>query len=694
MAHLTPLLLATACGLAWSTPSSGHGASYPPPALPPSAGAVPVLPAGTNAPGAGGAPAPTPASSPGPSTPAPAPSAPASAGAGNDPTTPSGTDAGDWTAWQVWWRFNRHPYLDLRRHIHTGGVLTGSDDFFLGHGRTLSRDTLRPSDETLRTRIAPLLAELLKSESSNDILSSALVALAKVGDRTGDGRDAVQLIKPFLTHANQELAETAAAALGILGREASIELLVDLLEDDVDTLRERHWLRFGRSVPLRTRAFAAYGLGLVGRDANGYHRMVVVHALVAALRGGALEEARPDVGVAAVLALGMTPLPYDARESSLEAHTPTAITSRQRQMRVLVDLFGRRTVHERVQAHIPRALADLLSDAPPDLGLRSLTVRKLVRALASKRTDREVRQGCAIALGRVADADEDELDVDVRATLRAAAESDPDQMTRRYALIAVAHCGARAGSGEGEPLAGTARARTFLLRHLASGSTPLRPWAGLAVGVLERRLLDAGQAASNDALRALRSAFDGARTLDELGAYAVASGIARDHLAAPHLRERLEQVHEPTTRGFLCIGLGLLADDAAIEPVQSLVLDSRYRPALLERAAVALGLLGDKSAAPTLTSMLKQSTSLSAQASLASALGTIGDARAIEPLVALARDESCTALARAFAVVALGRIADGDALPWNAALSVDSCYLANPPTLTDPASGSGILDIL
>jgi hypothetical protein len=594
----------------------------------------------------------------------------------------------------VWWRFNQHPYLDLRRHVHTGGVLTGSDDFFLGHGQQVPRDTLRPSDETLRAQIVPLLTELLANESSNDILSAALVALAKVGERTGDGREDVQRIKPLLTHANQEVAETAAAALGILGRDASVELLMALTLNDVDALRERHWLRMGSDVSLRTRAFAAYGLGLVGREASGYHRTVVVHALVRALREGALEEARPDLAVACVLALGLTPLPYDLRESDVEARLPTALTSRQHQVRVLTDLLGRRKVHDRVRAHVPRALADLLSDAPAGSKLRARTIERLVKSLKSGRTDREVRQGCAIALGRLADADEDELDGDARRALERAADSDPDQMTKRYALIALAQCGSRPGAGEGEPLAATADVRSLLLRQLARGSTPLRSWAGLSLAVLERGLVDAGHPSSDDALMALRAAVEDARTLDELGAYAVAAGITRDPQAGPLLLERLDDVAHPQTRGFVCVGLGLLGESGAIEAVQELVRESRYRPQLLEQAATALGLLGDKAAVPTLMDMLSNSSSLSAQAAIASALGTIGDARAIEPLVALARDKSQTDLARAFAVVALGRVADGDALPWNAALSVDASYLANPPTLTDPASGTGILDIL
>ena len=69
-------------------------------------------------------------------------------------------------------------------------------------------------------------------------------------------------------------------------------------------------------------------------------------------------------------------------------------------------------------------------------------------------------------------------------------------------------------------------------------------------------------------------------------------------------------------------------------------------------------------------------------------------ARSVDPLIEMLQNQSVTASARGFAAVALGIVADKEELPWNAKISVNINYRANTPTLTDPAEGTGILDIL
>jgi HEAT repeat protein len=600
----------------------------------------------------------------------------------------------DWTQWSLWWRFNCHPYLDLKRHVQTGGVVTGSDDFFLGRGQTLARDILRPSDATLESEVVPLLLELLKNERSNDVLSAAAIALGKVGAATGDGRREVQALKPLLRHANQEVAETAAVSLGILGRESSIDLLLALLQGDAESLRERHWVDLGREVPHRTRAFAAYGLALVGREASGYDRMRIVAGLHSVLRDEALDRPQQDLAVACVLALGQVPLPVRPGSSASPDRVTTVLTSRQEQVDALLDLLRDVRLDERIRAHVPPAAAALVADEPEQLEARRRATRRFLARLEDRGEEREVRQGCAVALGLLADADEDALDAKVRTALQRATGSDPDQHVRRFALIALGRIGGRAGQGEGDPVAAAAEVRAHLTKALAGGSSQLRPWAGLALAVLERGAASERRPTSPDALRALRAALDDAGSPEELGGMAIACGIARDPEAVPLLLKKLETVSEPGARGYVCLALGMIGAGRAIVPIQELVRESRYQPVLIERAATALGLLGDKSAVPDLVALLSSSGSLSAQASVASALGTIGDARALEPLIALAEDPTKTDLARAFAVVALGRVADGDTLPWNAWLSVDANFPAAPPTLTEPLSGTGVLDIL
>jgi HEAT repeat protein len=157
---------------------------------------------------------------------------------------------------------------------------------------------------------------------------------------------------------------------------------------------------------------------------------------------------------------------------------------------------------------------------------------------------------------------------------------------------------------------------------------------------------------------------------------------------------QLERASTPEARGYCAVGLGLLDHDAAIEPISALIERSKYQPDLLKSAAIGLGLLGDKQIVDVLVEMLGDAAGLSSQAAIASALGIIGDHRSVDPLVALLEDQEKTALARGFAAAALGLVADKEALPWNSRISVDINYRANTTTLTSPADGTGILDLL
>ena len=96
----------------------------------------------------------------------------------------------DLTAWDHWWFHNRHAFLDLRRAVHATSTVTGSDDWFLGHGETYEAGLgLRPTEEQLRGVVVPALLEALRDERSNDVLTGALIALAKIGDGAHQPRE-------------------------------------------------------------------------------------------------------------------------------------------------------------------------------------------------------------------------------------------------------------------------------------------------------------------------------------------------------------------------------------------------------------------------------------------------------------------------------------------------------------------------
>lgn len=678
--------------------SVGHGGTYrgPGDTVPPGGGGGGGG-GGPSTPGPSGPSAPGPS---GPSTPGPSgPAAPGPSGSGpKAPTTSGGSAGADLTLWQFWWGFNKDPYLNLKSHIHSGSTLTGSDDFFLGHGQqTQSKDSLKPSEETIRNKIVPALLAALEKENNNDIVTGAMVALAKIGDEPSeDGTSAFQAaIQPFLKDSNQEIAETAAVALGILGNPAAVKDLKHLVKD---TASERMRLVGSEAgVNYRTRAFACYGLGQIGYyTEDPAVRQDIINTLWEICESPRMSTR--DVKVAAVIAMGLVPLDVEAEDAAApeaeeddgEAKPPT---NRKEQIQYLLDFFQDekdKNKHYLVRAHAPRAIANLLDGAPE----MKVAVVDALAPYVTKRGNvgvREIRQSAALAFGQLGDLDNDPEDQAIRTALQNSA-GNADQQVKNFSVIAMGQIGGRPGTGD-DPLAGAKEVRKYLQMQLAKGKTQVKPWAGLAIGVMERGMVDNNLPQSDSALQALRMSLDGTKTKIEVGAYAIACGIAGDIEAESILLEKLDKMADDEVRGNIAIGLGLMNSVASVEPIQQVVEKAKHRGELLKQAAIALGLLGDKNVVTSLVTQLQEAKTLSTQAAIASALGFIGDSRSVDPLIGMLEDESLTGAARGFAAVALGIVADKELLPWNAKFSVDINYRANTTTLTG-GGGTGLLDIL
>jgi HEAT repeat protein len=684
--------------------SSGHGGTYrgPGDTVPPGGGGGGGAP---GAPGVGGpgTPGPSGPSAPGPAGPGTGIGGPAVATTGGGSAGPSGPDL---TIWQFWWGFNREPYLNLKAHIHTGAVQTGSDAFFTGaEGTSNSRDALRPSDQIVRSKVVPALIKALNSEQSNDIVTGCLIALAKIGDAKNEGGDGksqmAEEIKKSLTSGNQEIQETAAVALGILANEQNIPLLEALLFNDGAKLRDFE-INYNSAVPERTRAFAAFGLGLIGFKASEEGRQSIVNALVKMLDGEAKSMGARDIPVACLSSLGLTALAIkDDASAAVELGSstpkPAQVTNRQEQILWLLNYFESDQPFMN-RAHAPVAIARLLKDAAPDYWLRAQVGNRFVKSIAKVSTDQnEIKQSCILALGQIGDCDDDAVDKSIRAALMAVTDELSDEQAKYFSMIALAQVAGRPGVGEGGPLKGLegkGNARAFLLERLEKGKAEARSWAALAVAVLERSLEDKQQMSSPDSKAMLRTALADSKSPAEVGALSIAVGIAKVTEAKDVLREKFEKISEPEAKGFAAIGLGLMDDRPAIALITDVVRKSKFQPELLKSAATGLGLLGDKEIVPELIEMLGTASGLSSQAAISSALGTIGDVRSIDPLIKMLEDKEKTERARGFAAVALGIVSDKEELPWNAKISIDANYRANTTTLTSPDAGTGILDIL
>lgn len=689
------VLLLAGC-LSLQATSLGHGGTY--------RGPGDTVPAGGGGGGGGGAAPSTPSPS-GPSTGSPSgPTTPTPAGPGASTGAPGGRGAGpstgggstgpDLTGWEFWWNFNKDQYLNLKAAIYEG-VTSGSDSFFLGQGEnTGAKNALKPTTADIRDKIVPGLKYALEHERQNDIVTGSLIALAKIGDaKSEDGKSEFEeIMKKWLPDASQEIAETSAVSLGILANDSSVQTLKDLAFDSEAGRK----MVGSTEVKFRTRAFATYGLGLIGARSNSLQvRREIIDALTELL--GKPETSTKDVKVAAVIAFGLTPIDYSSAE--VMEVKEGASSSRQAQVEYLKKFFQTESNNYMIRAHVPTAIARLLTkekDAPTDVkGLRESATKLLVEALGEHSKEKEeVRQSCILALGLLGDLDNEPIDKEIRDTLKRT--SDKGQPQEKYfSLIALGQVGGHPGKAEGaEKNIGDIRG--FLVNKISKGQTGARPWAAMAVGVMERELYDLASTSlptSGDAKLALREALKDCDASDVAGAYAVALGIAKDTEATGLLLDSVKRFGDNNPKGYMCLGLGLIGAAEAKERIKDIVKDSKYKPELLRQAAIALGLLGDKSVVPDLVEMLRDAKGLASQAAVASALGFIGDSRSIDPLVEMLKNKDITASARGFAGVALGIVADKEQFPWNSKISTNINYRANTSTLTTP-EGTGLLDIL
>ncbi len=682
---LLSCLCAAVLGLCVS-PAFAHGGQYrgPEDVVPPNPGGAP--PRGPSGPQTGQPGGP----SSNPSGPAPAPGAgpithggsPQPRGSGPGPVTPRGgvTLDEDFSRWEYWWEFNKDRFLGLKDALYQPAVISGSLEYWLGPRRDVpGQDLLRPSDDLLRQRVLPALKRALDGTDDRDIASACMLAMAKARLEP-EGFRLHEVLLPRLQSRDQEIRETAALALGIasLDRAEHVDALVALASDSAAGRR----LSDRAEVHDRSRAFAAYALGLLAR---GTANPAVKQQALLTLRPLVLD-AQPgswDLRIAAIHGLGLL----------APGSSPAEETIRREAVACLEEYYLRPLgVGEQIlQAHCPIAIARLLGPDHQDAGrFRSLFADELRGRLAAERRNDHLAQSCAQALGELCRPFEDDGSADAAHSqlLLQTWREHRDAQTRAFALMALGHIGG-------------AQNRTALLQAFERGNKALeKGWAALAIGVLGHTRLRTAKAAGRamdpdrPAGDALLAALQQQKTPSAIGGIALGLGLLGHRDAAPHLRELLRRTQsQDELAGHIAVGLGLLGDAGAVEPLRDLTRQSVRRPDRLRQTAVALGRLGDRSVAEDLHRMLADGDlNLARLAAVASALALIGDRRSIEPLTVLLQDSNLTPLSRAFAAVALGGIADRLPLPWNAPIGANANYRAAVATLV--GGGVGILDIL
>jgi hypothetical protein len=397
--------------------------------------------------------------------------------------------------------------------------------------------------------------------------------------------------------------------------------------------------------------------------------------------------------------MGLVPLDtIDRDEARAEGDPIDPRQSRMDQVDYLFEYLKEKDNRFLVRAHCPTAIARLLDGQTGEgaQARREQAAKDFMQRISKRsKEEKEIQQSCVQALSLLGDNDEDPLDVEIRKVVFDVPKSVGDQQARHFGMIAAGRLGGTVGTGKD---AGSGKGIDEITKHLSTqlskGKSSLRPWAGLAMGVMGWNLNKSNEDHGVGNLsKALQNALRDEKANDKVGAYAIAVGILGDTEAETILIDKLNRLKDDEARGYVAVGLGLMNSRAAIEPIQAIVTESKYRPELLKQAAIGLGLLGDKELVNDLLNMLAEAKGLATQAAISSALGFIGDQRSIDPLVEMLQNKDITDKARGFAAVALGIVADKEPLPWNSKLAVDLNYRAATTTLND-TEGTGILNIL
>jgi len=569
--------------------------------------------------------------------------------------------------WQTWWEFNKEPYLKSRvRGIK--GPISGSDDFYLGPRRDNALvDLLLATPADRVNQIVPALATLLESDRNKDIQSACLVALGKNGVDAA-GVNLVEILAARIKRGDQEVRETAVLSLGIAGRLEVFDVLADLLVDS-DAARK---LTGRDKVRKRTRAYAAYGLGLLARRVGDPKLSQRVRDLLwLTLQDQNIKDR--DLRTAIVNGLGVlradTNSAKDKRMAWQTAEDLLEWSSRD---------LGKTA--ESVQAHAVVAIARILGRGKTRLHRRCK--EHFAKVLeGNRRYGNPLEQSSAIALGMLVFPQEQYPEDQVFSdALRTHWSKGRNQTARQLSVMALGRIGGKAN-------------RDWLAKSYGRGTKANdRPWFALSLGILCAPAAERGQPDVFIGEMLLKELM-AASANDQRSALAVAVGLTGCPSAAPEMMSLLQAIEaDGRTAGYACIGLGLLRDPIAKSQISEVMQRSTRRPFLLQQCAVALGVLGDRNANQQLVGMLKETDSVAVLAAIASAIGRIGDRRAIDPLVEMSRDRSISKLGRAFVAAALGGVGDKDELPWNVPLSVDCNYATGIDTLTNGATG--VLDIL
>jgi HEAT repeat protein len=578
--------------------------------------------------------------------------------------------------------------------------------------------------ESTESALRPLFG-ILRSTRDVPVVSAALIATARLGNGLGEETKA-RIAATFVDHLgseSQEISETSALSLGILGTDRALEVLLQILaaDDEGAVLVDRE------VIPERTRAFAAYGLGLMAhrRDTSTLRQRIAA-SLMEALSSGPSSD---DLAAAAMLSLGLCPAPLtltvpgEATRLSPHAHDVVSRSAQLRWLHARVASSRRpkeakKAIHMSLPTlcHAIVALGRLARYAPDPARREALVL--LEDFVTKQSAHAHLRTSAVIALGQAMTCGHRPADRAGRQGLVKILESG-QALERRFASIALAEASSVQGpatpisgdvDGDSDPdpepnpesdpagFAGLDSVNRALLRKLALGRSSTLPWFAMALGIQRVRLEQAGVPWDETIALAMRRKLQSEKDPSLRGAFALATALVHQGAdeasaaeAGVQVHRALERTMEGAPRAQMAIALGLLRFEPAREDLIKLMENSRFNPDVLQSASVALMMYDEPSVIPRLLEMLKKARSSSVRASASAALGRVGDSRAIEPLLELARNRLQPSAVRAFALVSLGQICESSPLPWRTPVSHATPYFAVTGALQN--GSSGLLDL-
>ncbi len=548
--------------------------------------------------------------------------------------------------WEFWWENNKDPFLNLKgRMIKTSNV-SGSVGVLTGRGRKSDAGTSRrPSAAQIATDVVPAFLELMKASTDRDILDSTVLALGRIG-RPETAAEIIEAARPLLRHGELSVRSSATLALGVLGSDASLELLNEILSDS-----SKGRTAVGQSqVSDLVRAFAALAMGLIDTPE-------AIDTLTNTINS--LTDADKDIKVCSIVALGLME----------NDDSPRAIE-------FLTKKLGDRKLDQTIRSYIPTSLGKL---AHPG---NTAVVDALLSTFSNKDTENLVRQSAAIALGRLATTSNGEV-IEV---LSDYIEEGKDMQTRHFAFISLAKIGARDETPDERADVHKQLINLFtneMSSRKASAKTN-RSWAAIAGALYGRTHADA----QVEIVDRLKTGYDDEKNPSYKSAYAVALGLMNVRDMGEQIFDDFNSSQDQDLKGYCAVALGLMRYVEAADALRGLVQNKTITPTFRLQTATGLGLMGDEQAVDVLIDTLQAAETLGVSSAVAKALGLIGDKQAIAPLKDLAANKDKTKLTRAFACVALGIVGEKTELPWNTRISEDNNYRARVPAIDE------VLDIL